>query len=226
MNRREGKRSGAGSAVEQAWRRYIRGHGILGRLSKLLPVEVRTILRRDLTQPIPEAVADVPLKTYVASRREVLEEVAGLALLSDPSSRERYARCLDDGFVCFIGRVDGQLVAYNWTQYKPGEDNSLYVDLRAHEVHTTDAYTAPNYRGRNIHAALLREMLLFSAGLGYRYAYAGIRLTNRRSRKAHGRLGWERTGRALLATWYGGPIVRLSGSVHPWRRLLPGDTRS
>jgi L-amino acid N-acyltransferase YncA len=91
-------------------------------------------------------------------------------------------------------------------------------------VHCLDAYTIPELRGRNIHAALLREMLLFNAGLGYRCGYSKITVTNRQSPKAHRRLGWERTGTMLLAGRASGiRVVRLSGSTHPWRRLRPED---
>ena len=195
-------------------------------LRPLLRVEVATILRLDLTQPMPEAVADAPLEARVASRTEVLEEVARLLQPPDPSKRALFARRLDCGFRCFVGRVDGRVVAYNWTQYKPGEDAGTYVDLRPGEVHCLDAYTAVDFRGKNIHAALLREMLLFNAGLGCRYAYSRVSSTNRRSPKAHRRLGWERTGRVLRATWHGGPVISLLGSAHPWRRLRPGGPRS
>ena len=92
---------------------------------------------------------------------------------TDPAAQERRARTftrrLEAGFLCFLGRVEGRPVAYNWTQYEPGEDGGVYVDLRPDEVHCLDAYTIPELRGRNIHAALLREMLLFNDGLGYRY---------------------------------------------------------
>jgi GNAT superfamily N-acetyltransferase len=184
------------------------------------------ILRRDLTKPMSEAVPDVPLEMYIASRSEVLEEVATLVQPPNPWHLERFARRLDSGFVCFVGRADGKLVAMNWTQYDRGVDEGMYVDIGPDEVHCLHSYTAEAYRGRNIHAALLREMLLHSAGLGYRYAYARIKLTNLRSQKAHVRLRWERTGRAVLPIWRGGPVVRLTGSVHPWYRLRPGDERT
>jgi GNAT superfamily N-acetyltransferase len=187
------------------------------------------IVRCDLTRPIPAATARVPLETFVASREEVLGELTHLRQSTDPAEQERdlaraYTRRLEAGFLCFIGRVEGRPVAYNWTQYEPGEEGGVYVDLRADEVHCLDAYTIPELRGRNIHAALLREMLLFNAGLGYRYAYSWISVTNRRSPKAHRRLGWERTGTMLLVGRASGiRVVRLSGSSHPWRRLGPED---
>ena len=187
------------------------------------------IVRCDLTRPIPAAKARVPLETFVASGEEVLGELTRLWQSTDPAEQERLARALftrrlEAGFLCFVGRVEGRPAAYNWTQYEPGEDGGVYVDLRPDEVHCLDAYTVPELRGRNIHAALLREMLLFNAGLGYRYGYSKITVTNRQSPKAHRRLGWERTGTMLLAGRASGMrVVRLSGSTHPWRRLRPED---
>ena len=222
-----------GRNVVEAVRRspaYARAHRVGGRLTR--PVrrpDVVAILRRDLTQPIPPAAARVPLETSVASREDVLGDVARLRESFDPPAHERLARALfgrrlGTGFLCFVGRVGGRIVAYNWTQYEPGEDDGVYVDLRPDEVHCLDAYTIPELRGRNIHAALLREMLLFNAGLGYRYGYSWVSVTNRHSPKAHRRLGWERTGTMLFAGRASRiRVVRLSGSTHPWRRLRPED---
>jgi GNAT superfamily N-acetyltransferase len=189
-------------------------------------MEIAAILRCDLERPLPETTARVPLATFVASRAEALDEVADIRLPLDPESRELIERRLDRGFLCFVGRVEGRLVAFNWTQYEPGEDDGSYVALEPDEVHCLDAYTVPEFRGQNLHAALLREMLLFNAGLGYRRAYSKIFLTNRRSPKAHRRLGWERTGTALLPRGRPGlPVVRLAGDTHPWRRLRSSDVR-
>jgi GNAT superfamily N-acetyltransferase len=182
-------------------------------------VEISAILRCDLERPLPEATARVPLETFIASRAEVLDEVS-----AGPADRELHERRLERGFVCFVGRVEGRLVAYNWTQYEPGEEGGTYVDLGPGEVHCLGAHTVAAFRGNNIHAALLREMLLFNAGLGYRLAYSKIAVANRRSPKAHRRLGWERTGTVLLVRSTSGlPVVRLTGSAHPWRRLRASD---
>jgi hypothetical protein len=189
-------------------------------------VEVAAILRRDLTRPIQAATADVPLETSVASRAEVLGELPDLVQPADPALRELFERWLETGgFLCFVGRVEGRPVAYNWTQYEPGGQEGSYVDLRPDEVYCLNAYTAVELRGKNIHAALLREMLLFDAGLGYRYAYTKINLLNRSSPKAHRKLGWERTGTVILVRRASGLVVRLTGSAHPWRRLRPHDSR-
>lgn len=203
---------------------YVWGRKAGGRLTRpLRRVEIAAIVRCDVERPLPEASASVPLKTFVASRAEVLDEVGQS---EQPQSRELLERRLERGFLCFVGRVEGRLVAYNWTQYEPGEDGGLYVDLGPDEVHCLDAFTVAGFRGKSIHAALLREMLLFNAGLGYRRAYSRISLTNRRSPKAHRRLGWERTGTVLLASRDSGlPVVRLTGSAHPWRRLRSNDAR-
>jgi GNAT superfamily N-acetyltransferase len=210
---------------------YVRVRRVVARLTRPLRqlLDLVAIVRCDLTRPIPAATARVPLETFVASREEVLGELTRLRQSTDPAEEERLARALftrrlEAGFLCFIGRVEGRPVAYNWTQYEPGEYRGVYADLRADEVLCLEAYTIPELRGRNIHAALLREMLLFNAGLGYRYAYSEISVTNRRSPKAHRRLGWERTGTMLLVGRASGiRVVRLSGSSHPWRRLRPED---
>jgi GNAT superfamily N-acetyltransferase len=206
---------------------YVWGRRAAARLTRpLRRVEIMVILCCDLERPLPEATARVPLETFVASHAEVLDEVAQFQRPRDPASRTLLERRLERGFFCFVGRVEGRLVAYNRTQYEPGEDGGSYVDLGPDEVHCLDAYTVAEFRGKNIHAALLREMLLFNAGLGYRRAYSKVSLANRRSPKAHRRLGWERTGTVLLGRRTSGlPVMRLTGSAHPWRRLRSSDAR-
>jgi GNAT superfamily N-acetyltransferase len=191
-----------------------RARQLAARLVHRAAVEV--VFRRDLTRPIPEAAARVPLIAAVASREEVLGEIARLR--PDPALPELFAGRLERGFGCFVGRVDGRLVAYNWTQYEPGEDDGAWIDLGPGEVHCLDAYTVEDLRGRNIHAALLREMLLFNAGLGYRHAYSATSVSNRSSRKGLRRLGWEQTGSFLQVRRRSGlAVVRLTGSAHPWK---------
>jgi hypothetical protein len=68
--------------------------------------------------------------------------------------------------------LEGRPVAYNMDPIRAGGGRRRLRDLRPDEVHCLDAYTIPELRGRNIHAALLREMLLFNIGLGYRCGYS------------------------------------------------------
>lgn len=213
----QGLRPRVAALVPWQWRDRAR-HAAATVLRPFLRAEIAAVTRCDLTRPLPEVSCGVALEARIARPEEVLGEVARLQ--PDGPAREGLVQWrLAHGFACFVGRVDGRLVAYNWSQYEPGEDGGMYVDLRPGEVHCLDAYTAEDLRGRNIHAALLREMLRHNAAQGYRYAYSRTSLTNRRSPKAHEQLGWERRGRALMATWRGGPVLRLSGSIHPWRRL-------
>jgi ribosomal protein S18 acetylase RimI-like enzyme len=178
-------------------------------------------MRCDLNRPLPHTEARTPIQAFVASRAEVLGEAATLSGRPE-STREIFARRLQQGCLCFVARAEGRLVAYNWSQYQPGDDEGSFIDLAPDEVHCLDAHTAEKWRGMNIHAALLREMLLFNAGLGYRAAYSKIVVTNRRSPSALRRLGWERTGVMLRARRVPGfPVIRLTGSVHPWRGSSP-----
>jgi hypothetical protein len=212
-------------AVKEAvWRSsaYQRARRVAERLTRpLRRLDLAAIVSYDLERPLAPATTNVRLETFVASRREVDEEVVQKG---DPRAREIFDRWLAEGALCFIARVEGRLAAYNWTRYEPTEDEGRYVDLGPDEVQCLSAYTFSEFRGQNLHAALLREMLLFNAGLGYRRAYSKVSLMNRRSPKAHRRLGWERTGVVLTVRGIRGfPVVRLSGSTHPWRRLRRAD---
>jgi GNAT superfamily N-acetyltransferase len=209
---------------EAVWRSsaYQRARQVAERLTRpLRRLDLAAIVRYDLERALVPATTNVRFEAFVASRQEVNEEVVQK---DDPQARGIFDRWLAEGALCFVARVEGRLAAYNWTRYEPTEDGGYYIDLGPDEIQCLSAYTFSEFRGQNLHAALLREMLLFNAGLGYRRAYSKVSLTNRRSPKAHRRLGWDRTGVILTVRGIRGfPVVRLSGSAHPWRRLRRAD---
>jgi hypothetical protein len=206
---------------------YVRVHRVGARLRRPLRQsgDLVAIVRCDLTRPIPAAKARVPLETFVASREEVLGELTRLRQSTDPAEQEP-GRCSRAGSRRGFSASSAASRVGPPPTTGPIRAGGGRLRLRRpspRRVHCLDAYTIPELRG-NIHAALLREMLLFKAGLAYRYGYSKITVTNRQSPKAHRRLGWERTGTMLLAGRASGiRVVRLSGSTHPWRRLRPED---
>lgn len=202
-------------------RPYIVLRRRVGRASRpLRKLEIGIVYRRDLSKPLPELRASVPLEIRPATPDEVVEQAAALKQPLDPELRRLFADRLRCGFVCWSGWVDGELVAYNWIQPRAGEDDGDYVDLRDGEAHMLDAYTIEHWRGHGIHGAINREMLASLRRSGYRYSYSRISLTQRRSLKALYELGWERTGVLMRIRWSRGrPVLRLGGSAHPWRRL-------
>jgi GNAT superfamily N-acetyltransferase len=200
----------------------------LGRLS------VELLLRRDLKGPIPPISANVEVTIRPTAEGE-LDRVARLysrdpylylgdapsAALnadtseSDPNALELYRERMRRGEKCFLALVGSEIAHVNWTCFQWGEAIAgRPLVLRAGQVYTTDAFTVEKYRGQNIHAAVLGEMLRYAQRAGCHTAYTVTRQDRRRSFRAFRQLGWHVIGRLLCFTprwaetsW----ILRVSG---------------
>jgi GNAT superfamily N-acetyltransferase len=172
--------------------------------------------RFDLTKPIPEVQDAAPVEMCRATRAEV-EEAAALV----ENRRQVFLTRLDAGLACFVAKVNGRVVAYNWTQYASGDDFGKYVELAPGEILTLDAFTAEEFRGRKIHTVTLAYMLAFAQAQGYRVAYTKVSVLNRRSRKGVRRVTWRLTGLLLLLYLPRGRclVLPLAGSARP---IVPG----
>lgn len=169
----------------------------------------------DLRGPVPDARADIP----VEMTRATPEDVEAAALLVAPELREKFLARLDDGMECFVAKIDGRVVAYNWIRYRSGEDEGDVIELGPGEIYTTDAFTAEGFRGRKIHAETLGYMLRAAKAEGYLHAYTMASALKLGSRKTMPRLGWRLAGRVLRLRLTGEHfvVVRISGSSRPLR---------
>jgi GNAT superfamily N-acetyltransferase len=168
----------------------------------------------DLAQPIPPAPAELPVELERATR----EDVIAAADLADPALRDKFLARLEDGMACFVAKLDGRVVAYNWTRNRSGEDEGDVIHLEPGEIYTTDAFTAERYRGRKIHSATLAYMLRAAHADGYRRAYTMGSVWKLGSRKAIRLVGWRLAGRVLrLQLGRRFVVLRLSGSARPLR---------
>ena len=60
---------------------------------------------------------------------------------------------------CFVAKLDGKVVGYNWTRYESGVDEGDVIELRPGEMYTTDCLIDPALRGKRIHGVTLGHML-------------------------------------------------------------------
>ena len=110
--------------------------------------------------------------------------------------RQLYADRLDRGELCFIATAAGQLVHINWTCLTWGDGiPGRPLRLRPHEIYTTDGVTTERFRGKNVHAFVLRAMLVHAAALGRTWAYTLAGVQRRESLTGLERLGWHECGR-------------------------------
>ena len=156
-------------------------------------VDLGLIFHYDLNGPVPDFRADIAVEMKEADPAEV-EEAARLA---DPLLREKFAARLADGMSCYVAKVDGRVIAYNWARYRSGEDEGDTIILGPSDAYTTDAFTAPEFRGRKVHTQTLAFIMQTAKANGYRDIWTLVSASRRDSWKTHGRLGWRRSGIVL-----------------------------
>lgn len=113
-------------------------------------------------------------------------------------ARERYLDRLRRGEVCFLAMAEDAVAHVNWICFRWGDALPEHpIRLRDGEVFTTDALTLPAFRGKGLHAFVLRAMLTYARERGYRQAYTLGRLDRTASYKGLFQLGWKVCGRVF-----------------------------
>ncbi len=205
------------------WRSLVRG------LSDFASVEMQlvTFLRSDLTQPLVEAqpAADISIAPATESDIDLLVKLLAMYRHGNNPTSDQIHICrqetlerLQRGQVPFIGKVGEEIAHFNWIVFDWLEwpfGPAQRVFLRQDEANTEYAYTAPRWRGRSIHTAVLARMLHFLKQQGYRVAYTQTGTANRSSLKAHRRLRWEVCGIVLC--------IRRRGAAHMWVLHIKGN---
>jgi len=206
---------------------------------------IEVVLVRDLRLPLPEVKAPSDLTVRSATEAD-LEWIAKLyrdepylylgdgesanspAPLAGPAARdlraiEAYRNRLQRGEKCFLAFAGSQIAHVNWLCFKFGEEAvpGHPIVLRSNECYTTDALTLKDFRGKNIHAVVLRVMLAAAQLAGRQRAFTVTRVDRRGSFGAFRQLRWQVYGRLLcLVPKDGGKIrlFRLMGSIEPLLR--------
>ena len=149
------------------------------------------IYRRDLQKPIVPQQARVPVTVGRASEADA----EALAALEDEDAErvEIYRNRLSRGDQCFVGRIDGRIVATDWMRFGTAW-SWADIDVEDGDIYMTDAFAAPEWRGNRIAAAVHSEMLAYAQSQGLRHAYSLLDALNANSWAMLPRMGWELTG--------------------------------
>jgi hypothetical protein len=203
-------------------------------LSPLGRLSVELLLRRDLHQAIPAISTKIEVTIRPATERE-LYHVARLysgdpylylgdaplageeAAASEKRAVDLYRQQMRRGEKCFLALVGGEIVHVNWICFRWGEALlGRPLILQPGQVYTTDGFTVERYRGRNIHAAVLGEMLRYAQRAGCHTAYTMSRPDRRATFPGLYQLGWGIIARIFCFTprwsqicW----ILRVSGTT-------------
>jgi hypothetical protein len=179
------------------WRVLRLGLSPLGRLA------MDSFCRKDLTQPLRRTQAKVDLTVSQATEADIDKLAALVAKRYGPGGvrkwfktrsiqetiRDRFQR----GTRCFVGRIGTEIVAYNWIFFHKKEwlHGVFAIPLNDDEALCDEAFTVEELRGKNIHSAVLNQMLLFLQQSGFRTAYTVAHTDDIVAKKALHRLDWE-----------------------------------
>jgi len=197
-------------------------------ISTRLPVAIREATDADLdritflySQDPYLYLGDVPSSQLNNRNSDVDSEMVDRAV--DPKAREQYRDRMRRGEKCFLALVGSEIAHVNWLCFSWGEAVPGHpIFLQPGEVYTTDAFTPDKFRGQNIHAYILSEMLRYAQNKGYLRAYTVTRLASRASMHAFRQLGWHTVGELLCFIprrtdrycW----LLKLSGRIDPLLR--------
>jgi hypothetical protein len=213
-------------------------------LSRFGRVTIELLLKRDLALPVPAIGARIPVTIRLAREADLdaitrLYAADAYIYLGDdprdgkddpvePAARQQYDDRLKRGELCFLALGGSEIAHANWlcsswAEAVPG--HPLY--LRTGEIYTTDAITAENFRGKNIHAQVLAAMLRHAQGAGYREAFTVTRVSRGASFPAFHQIGWRVFGIGLCFVARRSAavrLIRLYGRIDPLLRspAVPG----
>jgi GNAT superfamily N-acetyltransferase len=109
-----------------------------------------------------------------------------------------YLDRLRRGELCFLAMSGDAIAHVNWICFKWGDALPEHpIRLREGEVFTTDAITLPAFRGKGLHAFVLRAMLDHARARGDRHAYTLARVDRTDTFKGLHQLGWKECGRVI-----------------------------
>ena len=180
--------------------------------------------------PPVQAIAGVVLRQAVEAD---IDEIIGL-YATDPwlyladwaptpgdpdQTRELYLDRLRRGELCLLATIGDAIAHVNWSCFSWGDTlPEQPLRLRPGEVYTTDAITAPAFRGKGLHALVLRAMLEHARQRGVRRAYTLARVDRSATYKALFEVGYRRCGRLIYFLPKGKPrtwILSRQGNLEP-----------
>ncbi len=149
-----------------------------------------------LRQAAPADIDDI-IRLYATDPWLYLADLAPTP--GDPAqTRELYLDRLRRGELCLLATIGGVIAHVNWSCFSWGDVlPEQPLRLLPGEVYTTDAITAPEFRGRGLHALVLGAMLEHARQRGIRRALTLARVDRPATYKAVFEVGYQKCGRLI-----------------------------
>lgn len=181
------------------------------------------LLERSLLDDLPAAKPDAKVTLRLALPADLDEIIrlyspdSWLSIVEGPpmpdsheKARALYLDRLRRGELCFLAMSGDAIAHVNWSCFTWGDAlPDQPIRLRTGEVYTTDAFTLPAFRGKGLHAFVLRAMLAHARANGVRHAYTLARVDRTATYKGLFQLGWRECGRVIyflprghIKAWY------------------------
>ena len=151
--------------------------------------------------PLPPCVARLEV-TYRALDTAAWAKQPHTSHLTD---RYLFQARLDRDEQFWTAQLDNRIVSYCWATRDPVEIGEIRCRIhpRVDEIYFYDAFTFPEYRGRNLYPALLQRMLEHSREVGLRRALIFVLSDNMASIRGVEKAGFKEFQRVTYCTFLG-----------------------
>jgi GNAT superfamily N-acetyltransferase len=212
-----GRRAGAGPLVRMALR---------GLLEPLIAWRTYDFYNRDVTAPIAPYAAAIPLEIRIATDEDFARFLP--ALLSEGTTPEEIEARRQADAECFLGVSGERLAHFTWLLRRPVWLAELGATLRLgpDESYAVFSYTAPEFRGKGVHPAVVNWQARWEQTAGIRRHYSFVMRHNLPARRIMTRheagttARVTRTVRTVRIAFVPGFLAHGLGNGEP--RLEPG----
>ena len=132
---------------------------------------------------------------------EAVEQLARLRQVNPRLPSDFYRDRLGAVQSCVIGVVDGNLVGVGWVYDRAHPGRFLRMGPR--DVELRIVYSLPEYRGRGVARALIREACCWLRNQAFKRMYAVIHPNNFASSRAFSAIGFQRKGQLHRPALFG-----------------------
>lgn len=181
---------------------YIKVNGYIAYLLLIAEVFVKhreaVLFEKNLSE-IPELI-DPKIAVDVRMGRD--NDVPKLRRLLPRFPARVFRSRLSRRDIFFIAKINDKIIHQMWSSFKDNYVPLLNkkIVLKEREAYIYHAYTAPEFRGNNVHAAVIRKALGYLKGQGYKRCFSVVNLKANQLTKAYERISGTDKG-TIISYW-------------------------